>query len=551
MVSMREFNLYDEPWLAVVGSDGAHRELSLHDALADAGTVRSLDGEIGIQDTAVLRFMLAFLYRALEPTMDEWSDMWSAGALPMDAIDRYVNGPLREGSWTDGSIVSVHDRLFLRSDSVPFLQVAGMESMKGDRKSPSAIMQDVRLFGMQHVGTFMTVRQESGYRRIRPAEAARWLLSTLLYDDAAQRGAMAGDPNLAIMRGKPKSSVYPALNPPASKSIVNVMGRSLFSTLMLNLIPYDADGGLISPKRGTPLWEKPPLDSSSAKRNPETGDPERVPIETIIDEYVFPSRKIRLFFDDDGMVDGVLVGAGLRMMPPGQDVDPMLAWRTAKTKTGEEIVPVSVGTASSMWRALPAFTMKSGDHDMRPAVIRFADSLSVWPEYGIGADGSLDLSVSTVLYGTQYACINDIRTSSMQLPISVVRNGTLSELASECGAMADDAVRLYSLFLKRVSTAAGSLDGAAPESLKTAFVGVLENDFSEWLASLSDNADMEALRAAWMRTLGGEAIRQARLLADTLPAEAFAGRDNGSGAVESYGSAYDALATVLKRKGML
>lgn len=553
MKHMRQFNLYDEPWVAVVGMDGAHEELSLRDTLLKAPKIRSLDGELGIQDAAMLRFLLAFLYRVFEPDMDAWSDLWQAKAFPMDRVDKYVNGPLREDSWTDGSVDSVHDRLFLDADDLPFLQVAGMEPMSGHAQSPSAIMQDVRLFGMQHVGTFMTVRQESSFSRISPGEAARWLLSTLLYDDAAQRGAMKGDPNLAISRGKPKSSVYPALNPPASKSMVNVVGSSLFSTLMLNLVPYDAEGMLISANHGIPLWEKKPLDPCSARRIPETGELERTAATSVIDEYVFPSRKIRLLFDDEGMVTGVLLGAGLRMMPPGQNVEPMLAWRSNDTgKGGESIVPVSVGVSSSIWRALPAFMLKSGDNDMRPAVVRFADDLAAWPEYGVGEAERLDLSVSTVQYGTQYACISDIRTSSMQLPMALLKSQTLCELAAECGSMADKAVGLWTAFMKRLSVALGSTDGAVSEHLKTEFIGILETDFNEWLAGMGDDhADTERLRSQWLKTLGRRAVSQAETLSATLPASAFAGNDDGSGKTESYGTAYDSLIRGLRREGML
>lgn len=552
MDDMRTFNLYDDPWVAVVDDHGRHKELTLRETFDQAASIRSLDGEIGIQDTAVTRFLLAFLYRALDPAMDEWTEMRTSGGFPMDAIDRYVNGPLRDDAWNDGTVESVHDRLFLQSDRLPFLQVADMESMDGSVKDPSAIMQDIRLFrGMQKVGTFTTVRQESSYRRITPGEAARWLLSTLLYDDASQRGAMKGDTNLAIVNGKPKKSVYPSLNPPASKSVAYVTGRNLFDTLTMNLIPYDDERMLITEKRGVPLWEREPLDPYSATRVPGVREPLRTPVDTVIDEYVAPSRKIRLMFDDDGMVDGVLLGCGMRMGSPRPDIEPMLAWRTGDPKkTDDPLVPVSVGPSSALWRSLPAFVIHGADGDMRPGVLRFIDELAVWPEYGIDSR-TVNLTVSSVAYGTNAACINDIRTSTMSLPMGVVDDPALAELAEESGHDADDALYLYRMFLKNVSIASGALDGNIPQTEVDELTSELEAAYGSWVASLTPGIDTQEAKEEWMHTLGKTTMGRADRFAKSLQPGAFAGIIDDKGNTQSYGSASAKLWSGLHRKGML
>ena len=119
-----QFNLCDEPWVLVMGTDGIPQKTSLIDAFKNLHKYLSFAGEVRLQDTAILRLFCAIsvtmLYR-MEPDgrenfttdkkvlMDRFKEIWKRGQFPEEMVDGYFD------KW--------RDRFYLVGGEYPFYQV--------------------------------------------------------------------------------------------------------------------------------------------------------------------------------------------------------------------------------------------------------------------------------------------------------------------------------------------------------------------------------------------------------------------------------------------
>lgn len=136
MTAPPTFNLVDEPWIEVVTTAGEAQALSLRDAFHRAPDVRRLAGELPTQDAAVLRLLLAILYRALpvsdgdeESTTEIWQGWWREGQLPPGPVDDYLD------AWKD--------RFDLLDRERPFFQVAELHTASGRTSGVGALIADL------------------------------------------------------------------------------------------------------------------------------------------------------------------------------------------------------------------------------------------------------------------------------------------------------------------------------------------------------------------------------------------------------------------------
>ena len=119
-----QFNLCDEPWVLVMGTDGIPQKTSLIDAFKNLHKYLSFAGEVRLQDTAILRLFCAIsvtmLYR-MEPDgrenfttdkkvlMDRFKEIWKRGQFPEEMVDGYFD------KW--------RDRFYLVGGEYPFYQI--------------------------------------------------------------------------------------------------------------------------------------------------------------------------------------------------------------------------------------------------------------------------------------------------------------------------------------------------------------------------------------------------------------------------------------------
>lgn len=91
------FNLIDEPWIDVLDVNGNKSTVSIREALSASGQIRRIAGELPTQDVAIVRLLLAILYRALpvdgddEVVRETWAHWWKDHAFPSEVVSEYLD----------------------------------------------------------------------------------------------------------------------------------------------------------------------------------------------------------------------------------------------------------------------------------------------------------------------------------------------------------------------------------------------------------------------------------------------------------------------------
>jgi hypothetical protein len=192
------FDLRVEPWIPVVTASGRREEVGLRDALVHAHALRGVEGDGAPQTAALLRLLLAVVYRA--------SSVTAAPAY----LDRWAG------------------RFDLLGEEAPFMQISGLT---GRVVPPTELIADSVMYPAQPAGMSLP-------------EAARWLVTVHAYSRSGIRPASSGDPR--VQKGKS----YSTTAAPVDRVIAWVEGATLADTLALCRTPHEA---------GIPVWEHPPV----------------------------------------------------------------------------------------------------------------------------------------------------------------------------------------------------------------------------------------------------------------------------------------------------
>jgi CRISPR system Cascade subunit CasA len=233
------YDLTTEPWIPVVGLDGAVQELSLVDVVGHAHELVAIGGELPTHGFALTRLVLAVLHRSVGGPADraDWADLWQAGELPVDDVARYLAG------W--------RHRFDLFHPETPFLQVAGLATAKGEFSGLEKLIADV-----PNGHAFFTARAGRGVRSLDAPEAARWLVHTQAFDPSGIKSGAVDDPRVTGGKGYPIGIAWAG-----NLGGVLLQGTTLRETLLLNLLPY-ADDAL-------PLqWAGPEMTCRSGNASP-------------------------------------------------------------------------------------------------------------------------------------------------------------------------------------------------------------------------------------------------------------------------------------------
>ncbi len=216
------FNLIDEAWIPVITADGDFLQLSWRDTLARAASLREISCQTAIQSTAILPVALAVLHRVFGPAnIATWHALRQAGAFDMGRLDEYFE------RW--------HERFDLFHAERPFLQSAE------PRVEPKSLIHLIHPMG--NTGTlFSHVNDEAGIA-LSPAAAARYLLAARCF-----RTAGLG-PSINRRRVSFSDCIY------ARGVIFWARGRTLFETLLLNLLQYPDEQTMPYTGRDAPAWE--------------------------------------------------------------------------------------------------------------------------------------------------------------------------------------------------------------------------------------------------------------------------------------------------------
>ncbi|MET4224798.1 type I-E CRISPR-associated protein Cse1/CasA [Oerskovia enterophila] len=518
------FNLVDEPWAAVLDTEGTYVEVSLLDVFRRADRISRLVGETPTQAFANLRLLLAVLHRAVDGPADHkhWSrirDDWDG---TVQAVEAYLAGQ--------------RERFWLAHPNQPFMQVPDLQTSKGETFGLDRIICD----GLGSTA-YLTTRLGAANEAISWAEAARWLVHAHAFDVSGIHTGAVGDPRVSGGKGFGIGTGWAG-----QFGGLQLVGETLRETLLLNLVAPAAVGLLGGPDAAlpdVPVWERDPL--TAAPEGWETGTypckekPYRQPTGPV-DLYTWPTRRIRLVGDGE-RVTAVINAQGDRATPHNRhDVEPLTAWRHSEPQSkafGREVyMPLRHDPQRSLWRGLGALLPNAEmvgqagkpARRLQPAVLTWAARLRRAELIG---DQLVAVRAIGIEYGSNDSIYGELIDDELTLPVALLADptGTLPAFAVEAASAAGRAVYALGLLAKNLALAAGGsteTDGPHDRAAEQGYAA-LDGPFRDWVATLRGGIDATEREADWHRTADQELNRIARSLLREAGPAALVGRVAG------------------------
>ncbi len=336
----QSFDLRTQPFIPCLHREGQVRDYSLTDVLTQAHDLLELACDTPLQTVAVLRLLLAVLYRALpieDDKEEQWAALWRQETLPIQAITDYLNA---QGDGFD-----------LFHPTRPFMQVAGLTMTN---TAPLAMLATEAATGNN--ATLFDHRTDDAPPSYSPAQAARLLL-------AAQAFALGfGKAAEATVDGKTLPRPYLADAVTLRGVTLFLSGDSLRQTLLLNMPPLSSDEEVLLP------WEQPdPL--ADLDKVSKDGKRQSVPALSIVERYAWRSRMVRLLPDPDGLVRRMYFTQG--RAADKNEGDPMKVFVSGKKEEGRYALGLNADKAA--WRDLQTYLLPNKGNDT--AILRFAGGL--------------------------------------------------------------------------------------------------------------------------------------------------------------------------------
>lgn len=346
-----EFNLIKEPWIPCFDGKDV-KELNLLESLSNAHDLKAISDPSPLVTISLYRLLLAVLHRVFGPVSEEeWSNLWKAGRFDRAKLEDYLS------KWGH--------RFDLFDDERPFYQDRSVEEYGEDAKKSMALFKQELTSGNNPLLFDHTT--DDADLLLKPSESARLLVA---FNGFALTGRITGG--------------YPADGNLAGGILFMNQGRSLFQTLMLNLVRYDPQNEIPSMTKtsDTPVWELEEL------KPPE----ERIP-EGYLDWLTWLSRRMLLFPEET--TDGIVVNKAIRAVgdripnkfsegSPSYYFDTMLAFRFNEKPTGtsKPWEPMKFRTDRALWRDFFALFESAGGNERHkyPKVVGWAGNL-VWDDY--------------------------------------------------------------------------------------------------------------------------------------------------------------------------
>lgn len=390
------FNLVDEPWIPCLDRNGDPVELSLREVFAQAHHLQAISGDSPPVTVALHRLLLVVLHRIFGPEdEDAWVALWKAHQWDMQAIDAYLD------AW--------RHRFDLFDTSRPFYQAAVL-------RMDSNWVSVRRL--VHHLGSINPLFEHSDNNvetAFLPASAARALV-------AAQGFSLCGTSGAFFPRKRSADKKVQAMfSDGISARAINfiIEGKSVFETLMLNLLQYPDPQLVTSFADDAPVWET--ADLISAKRSSLTG---------YLDYLTWLNRRILLRPELD--TAGKLVVRVMRW-EPGDRLDMALRdpmqHNIKNKKEGYSFLRFSEGKV--LWRDSAALLSVHQSNDQ----LYFPPATFLWlkyltdPTYGLetGLEGNRILQCSALGMASKpgQANVYFYRKERIPLPLEYFRDAVL------------------------------------------------------------------------------------------------------------------------------
>lgn len=460
-----EFNLLDEPWIRVMTEDCIVVERSLMQVLLNSHQYQRLAGELPTQDVALLRLLLAILQTVFyrvdpegedDPIEDRaaairrWQALWNAGRFPVQPIRTYLE------TWKD--------RFWLFHQEHPFYQVPA--AALGTKFKASKLNGE--LSESAHKMRLFPLRDGEEKETLSYAEAARWLVTLIGFDDSASTKKETGTGTGWL----------------GDRVNVYAIGENLFETLMLNLV-FLKDGRYVWAEN-IPAWEQPTMTTAKKREIPLPDNQAEL--------LTLQSRRL-ILSREENRVTGFSSTGGDFFGKEGRVnafSEQMTLWRAGKTPKNAvpQFVPASVDPWRQMWRDFEVILGRREDTHI-PGVVAWLTELrrkNVIPRKYV------HIASVGVTYDSKKGSIADIISDHLDFQMSLLDAAgelwivlvggeihLIDKVARTLGALAEG------LYLAQ----GGQLDGAGKkarqsqrdEGMRLLYAAV-DLPFREWLAHI-------------------------------------------------------------------
>lgn len=472
-----EFNLLDEPWIRVMTEDCTVVERSLMQVLLNSHQYQRLADELPTQDVALLRLLLAILQTVFyrvdpegedDPIEDRaaairrWQALWNAGRFPVQPIRTYLE------TWKD--------RFWLFHPEHPFYQVPA--AAVGTKFKASKLNGE--LSESAHKMRLFPLRDGEEKETLSYAEAARWLVTLIGFDDSASTKKETGTGTGWL----------------GDRVNVYAIGENLFETLMLNLV-FQKDGRYVWAEN-IPAWEQPTMTTAKKREIPLPDNQAEL--------LTLQSRRL-ILSREENRVTGFSSTGGDFFGKEGRVnafSEQMTLWRAGKTPKNAvpQFVPASVDPWRQMWRDFEVILGRREDTHI-PGVVAWLTELrrkNVIPRKYV------HIASVGVTYDSKKGSIADIISDHLDFQMSLLDAAgelwivlvggeihLIDKVARALGALAEG------LYLAQ----GGQLDGAGKkarqsqrdEGMRLLYAAV-DLPFREWLAHIgAQHGDDENTRA--------------------------------------------------------
>ena len=506
------FNLLREPWIRVMKPDSSVVECSLMQTLLDSHHYLRLAGELPTQDVAVLRLLLAVLHTVFyrvdtdgeeapleerEDALDRWKSLWDAGHLPEQPIKDYL--------------MKYEDRFWLFHPENPFYQVPDVAQVLIETKrEPFEVAKlNGELSESKHKKRLFPMRSGENKNSLSYAEAARWLLTKIGFDDSSiktETGTGTGWLGQHV-------NLYAA-------------GQNLFETLLLNLVLLN--DGEEPWEENRPIWERP---TKKAKK-------EKIPVpENQAELLTLQSRRTILLKNGDRVTGYYATGGDFFGDNGARDAfsEQMIQWRLGKAarNAAAPFIPVRADASKMMWMdfAQVAISRKGSYH--MPGIAKWIQTLK--DERCITNQYVYFHSVG-VAYDSKASSITDIISDHLDFHTALLTEAgeKWRELIEQEIARTERAARALRTLADELylaeggSPAAGARKARADEAAQEYYASV-DIPFRTWLRSIDPaQGDDQELREdkniQWQETAYRLAVNQGKQMIRNAGESAFVGR---------------------------
>ncbi|AJY71729.1 type I-E CRISPR-associated protein Cse1/CasA [Geobacter sulfurreducens] len=340
------YNLVDEPWIACVGLDGTQR-MGFRDLLVRAHELREIECQNPLALAALLRVLLALVHRIVDGPRKtrDWTDLYTSGRFPEKQIAAYFRDKT--------------DRFDLFSETHPFYQTPGLSLVDSVGKpSPVTVAGLMIERASGNNKTIFDHTTDEMPVALSPAEAAHALITAQMY---SLGGIYKKTTNLFGYFFRWENAVMvDGIN-------IVLTGKTLFETLMLNLLIYGSNEPIPNNPEDCPVWERDDIGNAVGKRD------EAMPPRGYLDFLTCKCRHILLvpmIYEDNVVVQQAHVAPGELFLPVNNP-----GFLSKESKKGTQYHP-QLDVNRLVWRdSLALFAFKDGVYDHRPKAFRQAAAM--------------------------------------------------------------------------------------------------------------------------------------------------------------------------------